>query len=427
MRKLASSLACLGLSIMLLLANDGWAQSQGAPDDAAQAPPAGGSSASPALPSLPKRIKPPVKPITSVPADPDPEIMHFWGTCGASAAVRLNGDRVVIGSDDDNYLRTYDLIEPAALELVGADGTPDPKRSGVHRPRATQDFYPFLQVKELSVRNFSAIEGAARGDGIVYWIASHARRADGETRPNRRRFFATNIVSRMGLEVLVPVGKPVMDLTYKLEADEKIKRSGVRNSMMPQYRKMEHLAPQVRGIDIQGLAMAPDDEAVWIALRNPTRASRAQFVPIENPRALVTGRQPVFGDPFGIVTDRRGISAIEWVPELGQYLLVTAPLGATTGYQLHRWSGDPNQKPSKGEPLPEALDVQSFIVSTDGKRALVFSDDSAVPLPVESQEDCRARLNEDGTCPCGGVVRAGPKRFRARWISLEPAAPEATN
>ena len=423
MRKFVSFLACFGLSLSLALAGPAESVDEGAPSEEAQAAP----DAAEATPKAAKqrRMKrerrPAAKALTSVPADEDPTTMHFWGTCGASAAIALDRGRVVIGSDDDNFLRTYSLVEPDELVVRNEAGEVDSSQSLLHKPRATQNLYKFLQVNQFSQRNFSAIEGATLGEGMSYWIGSHARREDGETRPNRRRLFAMSVKPYKGSQTLAPYGQPVLDLAHRMSTDEKIKRSGFRNAIMPQYRKLEHLSPVLRGIDIQGLAMAPDGQTLWIALRNPYRGSKAFIVPLENPAAVVTGDVPVFGAPFELVLGGRGISALEWVPARGEYLIVSGKVGEASGYQLHRWSGDPTSPPTKGRALPADLDVQSFVVSEDGTRMLLFSDDSGVLVRVESADVCRAK-RQDGACPCGRIEGQGPKRFRARWVPIEGEA-----
>ena len=98
---------------------------------------------------------------------------------------------------------------------------------------------------------------------------------------------------------------------------------------------------------------------------------------------------------------------------------VSAPAAARAGFELHRWSGDVSSPPSKGVALPQDFDVQSLIVAEDGKRLLLFSDDSEVRVPVDAGELCQSKLNDDGTCACSDVEGQGAKRFRARWVSLD--------
>jgi hypothetical protein len=366
--------------------------------------------------------KPKAKKVTVVPADPDPSTMHFWGTCGASAAIALDNDRVVVGSDDDNFLRTYDVVEPDALVVRDENGQVDPGRVQVHEPRSTQNLYPFLKVGQFSRRNFSAIEGATIAGDLSYWIGSHARRKDGENRPNRRRLFAMSVKPHLGVQVLAPFGQPVADLAHRMAAADELKPTGIGNAIRPQYRRLEYLAPQVRGLDIQGLTTSPGGDALWIALRNPRRGTRAYVLPLENPREVVQGKEPVFGAPISLQLGGRGLSAIQWVPARGEYLLVSGEVGQSSGYRLHTWSGAPTSPPSAGQPLPDDLDVQSFYAPGDAERILLFSDDSDVRVPVESKEVCRTKRDAAGTCPCSRVEGQGPKRFRARWFEVAPPA-----
>jgi hypothetical protein len=355
---------------------------------------------------------------TSAKADPNPDMMFFAGTCGASAAVSLDDERVIVGSDDDNLIRTYDLVEPADLVVKDDSGEIDPALMALHRPRASQNFYPFTKVHQFSRRNFSAIEGAAVGDGFVFWAGSHGRRRDGENRPNRRRFFATKIVHFGATPILEPYGEPVVDLVQQIESAESLHSAGLTRSIMSLHRRLEHLAPEVRGFEIQALSMAGDGRTLLIGLRSPSLVNKAIVVPLVNPQAVAEGERAIFGDPIYLALGGRTISAMEWVPALESQLILAAKTGAHDGFVLYRWSGKSGEEPVLLQELPEELDAQSFIVSADATRVLVFSDDSEVRYPVSGPNDCQNRI-ENGTCACNKLTDHGPKKFRAIWVPIE--------
>ena len=358
----------------------------------------------------------------TVAADENPAVMHYAGMCGASAAITLDDARIVIANDDDNMLRTYDIVEPADLVVYGEDGAVDATLTKLQWPRASQNLYKFLKVNQFSRRNFSAIEGSAVADGFVFWSGSHARREDGENRANRRRFFATKIVNVGDVQILQPHGVPVMDLSHKIEAAEEFRIHGLSRSIMSLYRKMEHLSPQQRGFDIQALAMAKDGTTLLVALRNPLdRSNRGLLLPVENPIAVAEGEAPVFRDAISLDLGGRGISAMSWVPEIDAYLVAAANKAETTGFMLYRWSGEAGDVPVQVQALPEGFDAQSFIVGPGAERLLVLSDDSAVPYAVEKREDCRGAVR-DGECLCGQLVDRGRKKFRALWVPLDAKA-----
>ena len=117
------------------------------------------------------------------------------GMSGASAAIFLDAGRVVVASDEDNRLRVYD---PSASQ-----------------PAITAwDASPWLR---LSGRNPECdLEGAARVGNRIYWIGSHGRNKDGKYRPNRHRFFATEVMETPQGPRLRSLGSPCSTLVSAL-------------------------------------------------------------------------------------------------------------------------------------------------------------------------------------------------------------------
>lgn len=381
-------------------------------------PPAPGAKSKPALSPDERRAALEATVPTIVKADANPEVMHFGSMCGASAAITLDDERVILGNDDDNLIRTYDIVEPQALEVKDDAGKVDPKRVRVHRPRAVQNLYKFLKVNQFSRRNFSAIEGAAVGDGFVFWTGSHARRHDGENRPNRRRFFATRIVNVAGLSILEPYGKPVMDLVQQIEAADALKPVGLSRSIMSVHRQLEFLAPEARGFEIGSLSMAADGKTLLIGVRNPTQGGSAIVVPVANPVEVADGGRAIFGEPILLPMAGRSMTAMEWVPSIGAHVIVAGEKNAHDGFVLLRWSGRPGEAPARLQALPEGFDVQSFVVGADGKRLLVFSDDSTRPQPVQDAAECKVKPSE-GQCACSDLTDHGRRFFRALWVPVD--------
>ena len=95
----------------------------------------------------------------------------FRGASDASAAVAVTEDLVIVADDEDNVLRIY--------------------KTGGGMPVYSFDLSRFLQVEQE--HSEADIEGATRVGNRIYWITSHGRNADGKIRPNRYRFFATDI------------------------------------------------------------------------------------------------------------------------------------------------------------------------------------------------------------------------------------------
>lgn len=94
-------------------------------------------------------------------------ITVYWGSCDASAAVRVGAEsQFVTASDEDDILRLYDSRQPGL-------------------PSFSCDLTTFLEPDDSTKE--PDIEGAARIGDRVYWITSHGRDKAGV---EQERFFA---------------------------------------------------------------------------------------------------------------------------------------------------------------------------------------------------------------------------------------------
>ncbi|MDD1616581.1 MAG: hypothetical protein CG439_1714, partial [Methylococcaceae bacterium NSP1-2] len=128
----------------------------------------------------------------------DTAVKHY-GMCDASAAVAIGSDSFVVANDEDNILRVYKRDKSGAAVV-------------------SQDLTAFLKLDSKSPE--ADIEAAARIGNRIYWITSHGANKNGKYRPNRRRFFATDIDSNDSLK---PVGVPFLDLVQALEDSADLK------------------------------------------------------------------------------------------------------------------------------------------------------------------------------------------------------------
>ena len=192
----------------------------------------------------------------AAPGAPASAVMTYRGLCDASAAVALDADHFVVAGDEDNTLRVYRRGRP---EPVG------------HAPLAA-----FLGSGDKE----SDLEAAAAVGKRIYWIASHGRNSKGKLRPDRQRFFATDIDPSAKPPGVTPAGTPYRDLLDDLAAAQTL--VGLRLGDAAQ------LAPEAPGgLNIEGLAAMPDG-SLLIGFRNPVPNGRALLVPLLNPAELVT-------------------------------------------------------------------------------------------------------------------------------------------
>jgi len=278
-----------------------------------------------------------------------PPMVHS-GMAGASAVVDLGDDRFAVANDEDNRIRIY------RTDSSGA-------------PEADTDFSRFLQVQG---RNTEAdIEGAARIGNRIYWIGSHGLSKDGRARPNRRRFFATDIIPvASGPPTLLPVGRPCMDLLTQFVS------SGIH--LGTELSRAMSLPPnEPGGLNIEALAAGPDG-ALYIGFRSPIPTNLALVVPLLNPAEVVEGRPARFGEALRLDLDGRGIRDFAWDGRQW-YLLGGGGGGEDRKTRLYRWGG-PGKAPiplaAKGlkDLNPEAVTLLS---SGKGARLLICSDDAS--------------------------------------------------
>src|SRR6185295_14345785 len=106
------------------------------------------------------------------------QIATYRGACDGSAAVALDQNFFAVADDDSNVLNVYRMEQAVAVQELPLEA-PTKKRLG-------PDGKPVFKEADL--------EGAARIDDRIYWIASHARDSKGEAEPVRSRLFTTRIV-----------------------------------------------------------------------------------------------------------------------------------------------------------------------------------------------------------------------------------------
>jgi hypothetical protein len=272
-------------------------------------------------------------------------VSTYRGLCDASAAVALDADHFVVGNDENNTLYVY--------------------RRGQEQAIGSLNLSKFL---DTNADKESDLEGGAAVGKRIYWITSHGRNAKGKAKPDRQRFFATEVLPG-NPPTLKPVGEPYTRLLLDMEASAALKKYKLGTAA--------HLAPKADGgFNIEGLAATPEG-TLLIGLRNPLPHQRALLIPLENPSEVITGRPARFGTPIELDLGRRGIRSIELLGS--NYLIAAGPTAESGSFALYRWSGrlgDP-ATPVTGINLnnlrPEAL----FVIPHTGQ-VQILSDDGGV-------------------------------------------------
>lgn len=271
------------------------------------------------------------------------QVATYDGACDASAAVALDGRHFIVGNDETNTLAVYQRGQPA--------------------PVATVELGRFLGV---GAKDEADIEGAAPIGKRIYWITSHARDSKGRARPDRQRFFATEVVAGATPHV-APVGRPYARLLDDLLAAPALAPYGLAAAArLP--------AEAEGGLNIEGLAATPDGRLL-IGLRNPLSHGKALLIPLENPAEVIdSGQRARLGAPIELELGQRGIRSIDLVGDV--YYVVTGPPADRGSFALYRWSGKAQEAPtpvpgvSLGDLRPEAM----FAVPGSGELQLISDD-----------------------------------------------------
>ena len=301
-------------------------------------------------------------------------VVVFEGMCDASGAIALSERLLVVADDEDNVLRTYDV-----------------ERGGA--PLATTDLSPMLgmplRVEKRQARELD-LEAATRIGGRAWWLGSHGRNARGRLRPERLRFFATNVTE----EGVRPVGAP-----YERLLDDLLAEPALAQLQLAAAAELPPKAPG--GLNIEGLTATPSGEML-IGFRNPVPGGRALLVPLRNAAELAEGTEGVrarFGPPILLDLGGDGIRALSWWR--GRYLIVAGPYASGGRSRLYAWDG-------AGAPRLLPIDLggfnpEGFFTPEERDEILLLSDDGEREI--------------DGV-PCKELEDPARRRFRGLWIRL---------
>jgi hypothetical protein len=355
---------------------------------------------------------------------PTSNSLVLQGLSDLSAAVVLPSGHLLVGDDETNLLRVYD------------------SKGGV--PLATVELNDFLGIIPEKKDELD-LEAAAQVGNRVYWMTSHGRNKEGKERPDRYRFFATEVDAAPGAPPAVrPVGTPCKTFVQQMLQTPFAKPMGLgkatRLGEKMDKKERERLAPKVEGLNIEGLAASADGKTLYVGLRNP--------LPIDTdgrPKALVVtvlnaadvmdrGAAIQFGQPLLWDLDGLGIRSMEYAPAHRAILIVA---GATEGkskkpFELFRWSGVAGEAPVRmpiAEKLPKKFTPESIAPTLDSPSVLILSDDGTRLVSVRGAQDClEDTLLPDNKCENKNLLDQNAKTCRGLWITPEvPPVIESVN
>ncbi len=340
----------------------------------------------------------------------EPKIRVYRGASDASAGVALGEDMFAMADDENNVLRVYKIT-----------GGP---------PVYSYDMSGFLNIEADHPE--ADIEGATKIGRRVYWITSHGRNKNGKVRPNRYRFFATDVDVEGDKVRIQPVGKPCTTLLrtllrLKAMRDLELHKAAGFGSTKLSKKDLKKLAPKEEGLNIEGLCASADGRTIYIGFRNPrpvdksTRRVGALVVPLNNPANVIErGDTPIFGEPILWDFGGLGIRSMEYSVFHKAYFVVAGSFDGTPEFALHRWSGEKDAQPELVQQMSHSsFGPEALIPFEDSGMLLLLSDDGTLPVSVANASQCvEGELNDDGTCPNKFLLDPGRKTFRA--IRLKP-------
>lgn len=267
----------------------------------------------------------------------------------ASTAIGVDEDHMIVGDDEDQFIRLYDR-----------------NRSGEplnNLARQKFDFTTSLGLTDLGrgqPREVD-IEASTRTGDIIFWLGSHSNGSSGSSRPNRNRLFRTDLSGGGTDAKLTIVGyytKLRADLTDPNHPDAAELAVYDLKSAIDGKKPPE--AADGSGFNIEGLARAPNSESYYLGFRQPIVQTKlkpkddptndrrfALIVPVTNLESLVCDTPcdgiARFLEPIELDLGRRGIRSLEC--NKSGCLIVAGPPATTGGsfpkdFRLYTWSGN---------------------------------------------------------------------------------------
>lgn len=334
--------------------------------------------------------------------------LFMTGASDASAAIAV-GDHVLIADNEDQLLRLYPR-----------------NRSGLHQ--AGFDFTASLGLTDIDdgVPREVDIEAATRVGNRIFWSGSHSNSKDGALRPNRARVFATDITGNGLATTLAYVGRYDF-LRVDLRAWDQANGHGLgANALGFVAGTAIDIAPErADGFNIEGLAMAPDNNTAYVAFRAPllpagTR-NQALIVPVLDFPSLVAGTAPTprpagsarFGTPILLDLGGRAFRNLDR-NSAGDYVITAGPPAGASGiapsnFRLFGWNGNPASPPfaintdanalvTGGSPealvdVPELLGPTSALQLVSDNGDTVWYADGVIAKDLADKRDAKFRVD----------------------------------
>lgn len=328
------------------------------------------------------------------------QILEFRGVCDGSGAIVL----------PDGSIATVDDEKEPQLRVFNAAGGP---------PTAV------IPIPGISDAGFEPdLEGGARVGGMSLWIGSHGRNSKGEPRPERQVLFGIPvdaIVARSIRQSDVRSAGPLRDALITWGSQHGI---AMARAFGPQDQRVDSLAAEREGVNIEAVAHDPRTGQLLIGFRNPVPGGQALIAPLRNLDAVLRGEVAEFGSPIRLDLGGGGLRDMVWSDRHGAFLLIAGPSGNDGPFTLHRWNGGALTAIPWTTPLPDGFHPETVLALPGTDNVLVLSDDGDVTAsrdPADCKRDDFDTASQ--TCSCKNIRNpraAALRAFRGLRMTVRP-------
>ena len=252
------------------------------------------------------------------------------GMSDGSAAIGIDANYYIAGDDELNILSVYNR-----------------KKSGL--PAKVFNYTSYLALPDPSKPEVDVEAGtrSITNPNRIYWSGSMSNgKLPFDNKPNRDRFFATDITKTGDSTVFTFVGYYNFRSALLAWGD-----ANGYNFTASAAAGVD--SKSLAGFSLEGMVMGPDSTTMYLGLRAPLVPTsfrhNAVIVPIQNFETWFNNGNPTgnptFGNPIELDLDVRGIRDITRMAD-GTYVIVAgSPIEDGGVNNIYKWSGYPDEAP----------------------------------------------------------------------------------